>query len=146
LQVTPYECLQVMRVSRGGQCLQAARSRIHKPPNFPPSHLLNIRPLALQHIAASPRPFFCIRRPESSTEAIPYVPISIELLHSVRGSLFPRFATSRRRTVAELVPPPSLVVRGETEPAHLTNAAHDTFTKMAAEFVDISVLMDGFAK
>jgi hypothetical protein len=139
--VTRSVCLQVMRVTRSGQCVQAACSRIHKPPP-PPSFRL----LALQHITASPRPFLCTRRVVSSTEAIPYVPISTELLHSVRGSLSPRFATSRRRTVAELVPPPSLVVRGETEPAHLTNAAHDTFTKMAAEFVDISVLMDGFAK
>ena len=65
----------------------------HRP--FPPS---TIYLLAHRQIATPSQLPFCTRRRVSSSEAIPHVPILIELLHSVRGSQSLRSATSRRRT------------------------------------------------
>lgn len=57
--------------------------RTYKPPSLP---TLTIHPLTHWQTSTPSLLPFCTRRPVSSSEATPYVPISDELLHSLRGS------------------------------------------------------------
>jgi hypothetical protein len=96
---------------------------IHSP--FPPS---TTHPLNSRQIATPSRLPFCTRRSVSSSEAIAYVPISIELLHSVRGSQSLRSAMSRRRTDSASRSCQTCSTAVHHSPTNL----HTTTSKMAA--------------